>query len=194
VAAHELGGVTGSVRELVARPVPSDLTTVLRITASRERLLRSRRVSLRATFDYWGDRARLWMYNLMRPVALPVAGGLLSAVFIFSMLAPMYINQPRHVVADVPTTLARPAALKNTIYSVGLIATDIVVDVWVDGTGRLVSYEIPPGQRVAMSSGLRRSIENALICTEYEPATMFGQPKSGKLRIILRHNPVEVKG
>ena len=78
----------------------------MHIAASRERLRRSRQVSLGATFEYWGDRARLWMHNLMRPMALPIAGGLLSAVFIFGMMAPMYVNPDQNVVADVPTTLS----------------------------------------------------------------------------------------
>ena len=110
------------------------------------------------------------------------------------MLAPMYVGHDTYAAGDVATTLTRPATLKSSTHSLGLIDTDIVVEVWIDSTGRLVDYAIPPGQTWLMDAGLRRCIESALLCTQFEPATMFGVPTPGKLRISLSHNRLEVKG
>jgi len=71
---------------------------------------------------------------------------------------------------------------------------DIVVDVLVDGEGQLLDYTVPLGQNWQFDPTIRRCVENALICYQFEPATMFGQPRSGRVRITLRRNQVEVKG
>src|SRR6185312_6650768 len=78
--------------------VPADLTAKLRVLASHERTRRLSRVSLIARIEYWSDRARLFFDNLMRPVAVPFAGGVISAITIFSVLLPCLTFQ--HVYAD----------------------------------------------------------------------------------------------
>ncbi len=194
LTAHQLRNLSDSLHSLPKRSVPADLALTLRVTASQERLERSRRSSLGASLEYWRETARLWVDNLMRPFAVPVAGGLLSAVFLFTMLAPMYANPERSITADVPTSLTRPATIKQSVNSSVLIETVLVVDVWVDATGRLIDYSIPPGQNMPISNELLRSIEEALLCTEFEPATLFGLPAASRLQITLRHDQVEVKG
>jgi len=189
--AHQLSTLSESLRELPDRPVPADLALSLRVTASQERLARSQRAALGPRLKHWRQSARLWVDNLMRPVALPVAGGLLSAVFLFMMLAPMYGVPSRAGRADVPTTLTRPATIKQSVNSSVLVETTLVVVVWVDGSGRLVDYSIPGGP---VNEQLRRSIEEALLCTEFQPATVFGLPAPSKLQITLRHDQVEVTG
>lgn len=189
--ARQLGKLKGSLRKLPARTPPRELTAALRVIASRERLQRLRHASLEATLNHWGDLIRVWMGNLMRPLALPFAGGLVSALFLFNMLAPMYANQDRYLVADVPTVLTTTAGLKSSL-AFGLSGDDVVVVVLVDDQGRMIDYSIPPGQGV--DPALRRCIENTLVCTQFTPATVFGQPRSGTLRITLRHNQIEVKG
>ena len=194
LSAHQLSSLSESLRELPVRPVPADLAMSLRATASQARAERSSRATLAARLEYGRQNVRLWMDNLMRPFAVPVAGGLLSAVFLFMVLAPIYSNPSRTGTADVPTTLTRPAAIKQSVNSAVMIETVLVVEVWVDRTGRLIDYSIPPGQDWPINESLRRSIEEALLCTEFEPATLFGRPAASKLQITLRHDMVEVKG
>jgi hypothetical protein len=40
----------------------------------------------------------------------------------------------------------------------------------------------------------RRSLENALLFTQFTPGTMFGQPASARVRITLRRSEIEVRG
>ena len=89
--------------------------------------------------------------------------------------------------------LSTRAALKSSI-SFGLSDDDVVVDVLVDGQGRLLDYSIPVDMTPGITKELRKSIENTLLCTQFTPATMFGLPKAGKLRITLRRNQVDVAG
>src|SRR5579864_3829715 len=74
---------------------PAELTTSLRVLASRE-------LSRRQGWS-WIERLRLVADNLMLPLALPLAGGVFSTVVLFSMwLVPTY---PMRGVStfDVPT-------------------------------------------------------------------------------------------
>ncbi len=191
---HQLRTLRTSLRSLPVLTPPRELTTRLRVIASQERARHRRHASVKALLRYWDEAARVWIHNMMRPLALPFAGGLLSAVVLFSMIAPMYGNQDRHNIRDVPTMLTTAAALKSSTASFGIFDQDIVVDVLVDGHGRMLDYSVPPGQVWQLDPELRRSVENALLCTQFTPATMFGVPKSGRLRISFRGNRVEVKG
>jgi hypothetical protein len=60
--------------------------------------------------------------------------------------------------------------------------------------GRSLDYSIPVDMTPGVTKELRKSIENTLLCTQFTPATMFGLPKAGKLRITLRRNQVDVAG
>lgn len=190
---HQLQNLRSALAELQPPQPSAELTTALQVLASKERVTRLRRQNLASRWEHWRDRGRLWIENLMRPAAFPLGGGLAAALLLFSMLAPMYATHDRYGVADVPTILSTGAALESTL-SFGLSGDDIVIDVLVDGQGRMMDYSIVPGQGWGLSPTLRKCIENTLLCTKFVPATTFGQPKSARLRITLRGDEVEVKG
>jgi hypothetical protein len=184
--------VSQVLRNLPARMPPSGLRTSLRELASRERqrLLSQPFIAPGIT---WRDRLNLFATNLMRPLALPLAGGVFSTVALFSMcLTPMY---PMRIddSPDVPTGLTTEAAVKLTAPISGSCG-EVVVDVIVDESGRMVDYKIVSGFSVLTTEQVRRSLENRLIFTEFKPMTQFGQPTSGKLRVYFRNSEVDVKG
>jgi len=192
--AHQLDTLKSSLAELPLVKPPAELNTSLLVVASRARSERLNHLNPASSLRHWRDKAQLWMSNLMRPLAVPVAGGVLTALLMFAMLAPMYVIQDPFGLADVPTVLTTRAALKSSI-SFGLRDGDVVVDVLVDGQGRMIDYSIPvdlttPG----ISKELRKCIENTLLCTQFTPATMFGLPKSSRLRFTLRGNQMDVIG
>ena len=189
---QQLAQLRTRLRALPARTPPPHLTTSLRVLASRERARVATRASHGALIRHWLDRASLIGHNLMRPLALPFAGGLVSALVLFSMLVPQFRGQTV-VSDDVPTMLTTEATVKSAM-SYGLGDADIVVDVLVDESGRMLDYWVPDGQRWDGDPQLRQSIEKTLVCMQFTPGTMFGQPASGKLRITLRRSHVEVKG
>lgn len=191
--AHQLRNLRGALRVMPPAPAPEELTTALQILASKERLNRLRSLDMASRWQDWRDRVRLWVENLMRPAAIPVGGGLVAALLLFSMLAPIYAVHDRHGLADVPTALVTGPSLESSL-SFGLGEGDIVIDVLVDDQGRMMDYAIVPGQGWGLDPALRKSIEYTLLCTKFVPATMFGQPKSARLRITLRGDEVEVKG
>ncbi len=176
-----------ALRNLPARRPPAALRTSLRVIASRERQrLLSNQIN-------WRDRLGLFAKNLMRPLAVPCAGGIFSTVALFSMcLLPMY---PVHAddTSDVSTGLTTEAAVKYT-QPVGGSFGEVVVDVIVDEAGRMVDYKIVSGFNVLTTDQVRRSLENQLIFTEFKPVTQFGQPISSKLRLYFRNSEVNVRG
>jgi len=178
--------VLGQVlRSLRPRVPPPGLTTSLRVLASREQ-------QRRAGSD-WRDRVRLFGSNLMRPLALPLAGGVFSTVVLFSMwLVPTYPMRGASTF-DVPTVLTTQATIKGT-GPVGTTAGDVIVELTIDGQGRMVDYRIVSGRNELTSDAVRRSLENTLLFIEFTPATAFGQPTPGKVRLSLRSSYIDVKG
>jgi len=166
---------------------PSGLRTSLRVLASRERLrLLSRQIN-------WRDRLNLSVTNMMRPLALPLAGGIFSAVLLFSIcLGPMYAVRADDS-SDIPTGLTTEATVKSMMPLAGSCG-DVVVDVIIDETGRMVDYKVVSGFNTLTSAEIRRSLENRLIFTTFEPVTQFGHATSGKLRLYFRNSEVDVKG
>jgi len=177
--------VSRLLRGLRPKTPPPQLTTSLRVIASHELARGSRPV--------WFDRAALYFQNMMRPLALPFAGGVASAVVVFSMwLVPSYPVHAQNIM-DVPTMLSTEATLKG-MATVGASDTDLVLDVDVDGQGRMVDYAVVSGMGVLSNPTARRNLEIMLLFTEFTPATSFGQPMAGRIRLPLRSSRIEVKG
>jgi len=176
-----------ALRSLPRRLPPLSLTSSLRVLASRERS----RIANRGIAGM--DRLRLFADNLMRPLALPFAGGVFSTVVLFSMwLVPTYPVRGSSSF-DVPTILTTEATVKLT-GPIGASGGEVIVDVVIDGQGRMVDYTIVSGHSVLNNDSLRRNIENILIFTEFTPATSFGQPMSGRVRLQLGSSRIDVKG
>jgi hypothetical protein len=174
------------------RVPPASFSTSLRVLASRERQRFLSRRTLAQTFSSWQDRARLFANNLMRPLALPFAGGLFSAAVLFSVLVSTYPLRG-NMAFDVPTALSTNPLVSRTA-PFGNSSEDVVVDVTVDGNGRMIEYAIVGGPDGIKGAALRRSIENMLLFTEFLPATSFGHPTPGKVRLVLQNSQIEVKG
>lgn len=181
-----------AVRSLPRRIPPSDLTLRLCVAASKVRA----EVRGPGRWPRFRDRLSLALDNLMRPLALPAAGGLCSAIFLFSALVPAFM--PTYAMArtaslwDPPTMLLTEPMVK---YMAPIaFGGDAVVDVNIDDHGCIAGYTI------VSSTGpdneqLRRSIQNNLLFTEFWPATAFGVPVSGTIRISYRSPAgIDVKG
>jgi hypothetical protein len=183
---------------LPRRLPPPGLTTALRVAASKERL---RRGGFGKALLYWFDRLQWEASDAMRALALPVVGGVFSAVILLGMwVVPTYPVRADSSF-DVPTTLtansfmgtATEAAVKATGPVVGAGA-DVVVDVTIDGRGRIVEYRVVSGTIFGEDPGFRRRLENLLLFTEFVPATAFGKPGVSRMRLTLTSSSVDVRG
>jgi hypothetical protein len=186
--------INRALRSLPACEPQPELRTSLRVIASRERQRRLARRSLASTIGVWRDRFELFSDNFLRAIALPVAGGVASAVVLFSMcVVPAYPLRAAHTTVDVPTVLTTQVAVKGMAPFFGG-GDDVVVDVTVDEQGRMIDYAVVAGASALANASLRRRLENVLLFTEFTPATSFGQPMSSKTRLWFRTSRIDVKG
>jgi hypothetical protein len=184
----------GALRRLPRRVPPPELATALRALASREQERRKNRRTAGQIWLAWMDRLRFSTAHMVRPLALPLAGGITSAVVMFSMLVPHYpVRAAGNPDSDVPTVLTTEVSVKGTA-PFALPFDEVVVDVMVNVDGRLVDYSIVSPHAAIHNDAIRRAIESQLLFAIFSPATIYGQPRSGKLRLSFRSSRIEVRG
>jgi len=172
---------------------PASLRYTLRSLASREIARRQMGLGLAGRLARWTEDWQFRLNVLMRPWALPFAGGLVSAVLLFALFLPMYAVPAKSVIGDVPTMLFTEATV-NHVPNFDMNEDEVLVDLVVDGQGRIVDYSAPQGQAWLRNAALRRRLENALLFTNFTPSTMFGQPASTRVRLTIRRSQIDVKG
>ena len=144
----------------------------------------------------WWESFSLRLNNLLRPLAVPLAGGICAAVVLFATLVPT-LSHPAST-TDVPCVVFTQPMIES-MSPIGFTPADAIVDLRIDQQGRIVNYSI------VESSGhlpaVQRSIENSLLFTRFKPATLApnscsdcGVPMSGTIRMVLRSSHIEVKG
>jgi hypothetical protein len=185
-----------SLPRISSRSVPPELSVRLRVLASRQCQRQATRRNFAARVRHFQEWAQRFCDEIVWPLALPFTGGLAAAIVLFSMcVVPAY---PLRQVADVPSTDV-PTMLSTAVAVKGISpfvtsADEVVVDVWVDGEGRMFDYAIVAGASVLASDHLRRRLENMLLFTQFTPATEFGRPMSSKVRLRLGSSRVDVRG
>ncbi len=181
-----------SLRSLPRLEPPSDLAIRLRVHASKERHTdRTPGSRLRR----WRANAKLTLDNLMKPIALPAAGGLCTALLLFGTLVPAF-TPSRIMVEDVPLCDLNPSTspVLRTLAPFGFSSYgDAEVDLKIDGHGRIVNVSILGGTGHEQDA-LRRSIENNLLFTTFTPATAYGVPIPATLRLSFTSSRIDVKG
>ena len=187
---EDVGEICSSLRELPRFMPPARLLTQLQVLASRERAYRLSHNTLPALIHYWRAELRLVVDNLMRPFAIPFAGGLLSALFLFSMLVPTFQFQ-RQMHNDVPSGLYTQSDATVDAFPppFGFSENDVVVQLTLDDKGSVVDYSLPNG---SVSKQMRNDIANMILFTKFQPATAFGLPAASTVLISFRR--IVVKG
>lgn len=180
-------GLRKALASLPVRTTPPGLTTSLRVIASRERQRMLGRSTFGRMFNQWYERLSLSMTNGMRPLALPFAGGVFSAVALFSMwLVPTY---PMRATAgfEVPKP-STPSLSPWDLY------VDMVLEVNVDDQGHMVDYTVVSGGAGALQDpAVRRQLEEFLDTT-FVPGAPRTRTKAGKIRIPVFTSSIIVKG
>ena len=178
------------LRSLPQRRPSDELGTKLRVLASKESVRRKSRASASQFLRTWAEDLRLVANNMMRPLAIPTAGGFVSALLLFGVLAPSLASRGGVPGTDVPTALYTEASVRSFI-PLGFQNEDLTVEVTIDGDGRVIDYAFPADHK---NHALHRSIENYLLFTQFTPVRNFGQPVKAKVRISFQSSRIEVRG
>jgi hypothetical protein len=189
--AREVSDLNVALHCLPSKTPPARLITQLQILASRERMRQLSRGTLTGLVRFWAGELYLLFDNLMRPFAIPFAGGLVSALFLFTMLAPG-LHAPRSNSNDVLLSglFGQTQATFDTLPPFGFLEDDVVVEVTLDRDGSVLDYAIPNN----VNGKLRNDIANMILFTTFQPATEFGMPVASKVLVSFRRDRINVKG
>jgi len=204
------------LRKMAQAPVPADLAARLSVLASHERERQLARVSLGVRVRRMAAKIDLAFENLMRPVALPVTGGLVSALLLFGLMVPTLsfahktTGHESHA-DDVSEQLSRrdifPATFPTgqlvtnpygqtdddddslRIEPVDSMPSDFlnIVDLTIDETGRVVDWTVVKGVITA-------DMKSVILLSTFQPATNMGMATSGKIRMVQFAPSVTVHG
>jgi hypothetical protein len=184
------------LRRLEQPPFPAVLAVQLRVLASHEHARRIARANLRARLRNWRDSVRFNFENLMRPVALPVAGGVVSALLLFSALVPS-LSFPHHVSDDPPLSFVDPhgylvnrsdgevPVLESTDAVVS--SDDNVLELTIDKQGNVFDYTVLQGQ-------FTPDMASIILWSTFAPAMSFGRPTFGKTLVVLPRRRRSTRG
>lgn len=172
---QEIAYGTLGLRELAPQRPPVDLTYRLRVLASHER---ARMIA----GSNWFSLLRFRLNQILRPLAVPAAGGLFASLLSFAILAPSFTVHASNV-NDVPIGWYTPAAIADPS-PFTFHAPDIMVELTIDEKGNVSDYSIPSGK---MTRDEMRAIGNVVLFTSFRAATANGRPVTTKQLFNIAH-------
>ena len=186
---EELTVLRDDLKTMSGAPVPDHLRTELQVIASRECAHAAATRTLPLAFRSWNMSLRLTIDNMMRPLAVPFAGGLLSALLLFGLIVPVLGFRPA-VRNDVPTVLYTSAAPVD-VAPVYISDDEPVVELYIDARGQATNYTVERGQ---VSPEMRADLNKMIFLSRFTPATWFGRPTNSKLLVSFRSIRYTVRG
>jgi len=183
----EVRSVRTGLKHLPQVTVSPLLATRLRVVASRERSRQALRRDLAARFEDLRSRVKLTFDNLLRPLALPAAGGLLASFLCFGVIVDTLHVHPEWS-DDIPVGLFTQVTIDD-LSPFSVSGKDVLVQLTIDQNGRVSDFEVPQG---TTSPDEIQEIGNLVLCSSFNPATAFGQPVTGKILVNIHH--ITVRG
>lgn len=186
-------GLRTALRGMSQPAVPDYLRQQLRVLASHERVRQLARASVSSRIEHWASRMELQFNNMMRPLALPFAGGLLSALISFGLLVPNLNFQHNYtdeafftypvglVVEQIGGGVVKAVGDVPRIEPVDAVSPEDanVVELTIDENGRVIDYSVSHGK-------LTPDLQSIIMFSQFKPATLLGLPTSGKVKIVQR--------
>jgi hypothetical protein len=181
-----------SLRDMARPRVPAALSTNLRVLASHERARRIAHKNLSSRLAHWVTATRLAFDNLMRPFAVPVTGGVLSAFVMFSLLVPSlsfphsHTYEPPLAVAETDPQWGDPDGklLGATADHARLLpgsaviyGNEVSLTLLIDERGRVQDYYLSGGE-------LTDEMASLILFSQFAPATVSGQPTWGLKQVV----------
>ena len=165
---------------------PAELASRLRIALARERVRQHQPYAARITSSWnpFLDRVQEALKSFM----IPATAGLLSAVLCIGFIIGFFAL-PSQLSADsndIPSGLYSPAKLASTPFSIlDECGPDspVMVEAYVDASGRVQDYRIISDEPESEIPKLRPQLDNALIFAQFAPAMAFGKPSPSRVVI-----------
>src|SRR5258708_7250128 len=165
--AEQLGALRGLLREHARVEPPADLALRIRLRVSRDS---------EPAIGAW-SRLLVHLNNFLRPVAIPALSGLLTTILIFGGFIYQFAL-PLDIPNDVPLALQTPPRLRAVPQITFTTGPDgVLVQAEVDYQGRITNFRVLNGGGDAQQW---RDLRHVLLFTQFDPATRFGVPTSGK--------------
>jgi hypothetical protein len=146
------------------------------------------------------DHGMIVLKNILEPLALPVTGGLVTALTVFAIVCQVLgLGAPLQAVTnDSPTSLLQPASLESLapfpmtgIEDASHGASHVLlVEATVNADGEAASYQILSGPT---SEALRRELDQVMLFSRFRPELSFGRPTTGG-HVVLSFSEIRVRG
>jgi hypothetical protein len=184
----EVRSLRTGLRHLPSVNVPGILQTRLRVLASRERARRAVRRDFASWLADQKVRARLFFDNLLRPFAVPAAGGILASCLCFGIVADN-LRIPMDWENDLPIGISTEVAIDElSPFSCG--GRDVEVNLSVDSQGHVTDYEL---LNVAHASREElQEVGNLVLYSTFSPAVRMGRRVASKRIFLIGH--ISIKG
>ena len=184
----EVKSLRTGLKHLPVRPVPALLKTQLSVLASRERVRRINRLNFSVWAKNQASRAKLFFDNLLKPLAVPAAGGLLASFLCFGVIVDTLHYVPDWQ-DDIPLNFSSEIAI-DELSPFSVKGKDLMVQLTIDSQGNVTDYSLPHTNNP--SSEELQQIGNLVLFSTFTPAMRLGRPISSKRYIYLGH--IRVKG
>lgn len=179
--------IARALRSLPVMVPPKALDMRLRVVASQQMERNSGRAEFSTVSRRWWMRAKLMMRDLMRPLAVPAAGGLLSSVVCFTVLAGTFALPQQFELNDVPIGFTTQVSV-DALSPFGYTGHDVTIELSIDKQGKVSSYSA----HGSLSRDDVRQLGNLILFTSFAPARYAGSPTSGK--VLLSSHRINVRG
>jgi hypothetical protein len=174
--------------------VPADLAWRIRVQASQAMTFIGR-------MRHAWSRVQLSFENIFRPLAVPMTGGIVTALVVFALVVQnVLVGVPVGFIPnDLPLNLVQPAQLESLapFGLPGIVATEgqadsgrLVLEATLNAHGDVVSYKILSGPSDAI---VQRQLDQILLFSRFRPRLNFGRPTDGG-RVLLGFSEVRVRG
>jgi Putative zinc-finger len=175
-------------------PAPSDLALRIRLQAAHVQ-------SRVGVFQRIWTRAVLTFENILRPIAVPATGGVLTALVAFVLIVQnILVGVPMGGIVpnDLALNLVQPARLESlAAFQVPGIDTSsignsgvLTVEATLNAEGQVVSYTILAGPD---DSAIHHQLDQVMMFSRFSPEMSFGYPQSGG-RVLISFSEVRVHG
>jgi hypothetical protein len=190
----EVRSLRTGLKSLREKSASSMLGTRLRVLASRERSRFLLRRDLAARLRDMRSTAALMFDHLLRPFAVPAAGGILASFFCIAMIVDTLHFHPEWQ-PDIPVVGLFTQVTIDGVSPFSVDGPDVTLQLTVDASGAVSDFELPPDGKKQVhdaSPAEMKEIGNMVLFSTFKPATSFGQRVSGKILVGSRH--INIRG